>query len=113
VSVRAGTYRERAAIQELTRTRDNQGGWADSWATISNGTVWARISPLSGAVELHGQGQKQVGRYEVEIRYRSGLTINHRILWGSRVLRITGITDPKSMHEKLLLTCEELPSAST
>ena len=115
MSLRAGNLRERVAIQALTRSLDNQGGYSSSatYATITNGTVWAKVDAQDSVVETRGQAQVQVIRYTVEIRYRSGLTTDHRLTWGSRTFRILGIRDPLSRHEKLLLTCEEAPGAAT
>ena len=115
MSVRAGGYRERVAIQALTRSLDNQGGWSNAvtYATISNGTVWAAVRQEDATEEIRAGARMLISRYTVEIRHRSGITTDHRLTWGSRTLRILGIRDPLSRHEKLLLSCEEMPTGST
>ena len=115
MSVRAGGLRERVAIQALTRVLDNQGGYSNTatYATITNGTVWARVDMTEATTEVRGNAQVQVQRGTVEIRYRSDLNLDHRLLWGTRALRILAIRDPLSRHEKLLVSVEEAPGAVT
>lgn len=113
--MRAGKLRERVAIQALTRSLDNQGGYSATatYATITDGTVWASVESMGNSTELRAQAQTEVEAFEVEIRYRAGITTAHRILWGTRALRITGIKDPQQKHERLYITCEEAPGAAT
>lgn len=107
--LKAGELRHRVQIQSVTHTTDHQGGSSESWATITNGTIWARIRQKRGR-ERKTADQVQAGRwFEILIRYHASVTPQMRVLWGARAFRILGISDSEEIHESLVLDCEEAP----
>lgn len=86
------------------------GGSDDSWST--DVTVWAKIRPLSSdEINQAAQFRSKV-THEVEIRYRTGITTEHKIVWGSREFTIHGIHNEGERNEKLILRCEEVPAGA-
>lgn len=109
MTLEAGKLRHRIAIQSRTESRDGTtGALTMTWATISNGTVWAAIEPLStrefvaaGAVQ-----SKVVAR--IIIRYRSDVLPTMRAVHGSKTYNIEGaLPDKDSGREYLTLAVSE------
>jgi len=89
--LRAGRLRHRITIQSVGSTLDDYGDLSNSWTTLA--TVWASITPVSGteadiASELTG-----ISTHSIKIRYRSGVTSQNRIVFGSRTFQIESIKD--------------------
>lgn len=108
MGLRAGRLNKRVAIQEVTRTSDGGGGVTEAWATITNGTVWARVSPLEGTERFQAQQVQGTLTHEIEIRYRSGITTDMRVSYDSRFFYIVQPPINKDERgESLVLICEE------
>ena len=89
--MRAGRLRHRITIQSVGSTYDDYGDLSDSWTTLAS--VWASISPLSGKEEYIAKELSGVATHSVKIRYRTGVTAQNRIEFGSRILQIEGVKD--------------------
>lgn len=108
--MRAGRLRHRVAIQANTPAKSGgYGGEGDSWATIA--TVWAGIESEGSKEYSDGQTTKAAATFTVTIRYRAGITEQHRLLFGSRVLEITGRPENKDERNiELRIPCREVTS---
>lgn len=108
--ITAGMLNKRVTIQQLAAAspaQDEYGEPQASWTTFAE--VWAAVEPIQGR-EFWAQQQVQSEvNTRVRIRYRSGVTELMRVLYGSRVLVIQAIIDPKEAHEELQLMCAEGP----
>lgn len=102
--MRAGRLRHRVDLQAATRTDDGYGGGSEAWTTFAS--AWAEVNPSSGTeVAAAGAVQGQTV-YEVRLRYRTDLGPQHRIVHGSRVLWVQGVTsDPR--RNLIVATCVE------
>jgi SPP1 family predicted phage head-tail adaptor len=104
--VRAGDLKHQIIIQVAQKSKNSMGEFVDTWSTWA--TVWAAIEPASGK---NYYAAKQLNA-EVDgvcrIRYRTGVLPTMRILYGSRVLRIVSIVNPKETNEELQLFYKEL-----
>ena len=104
-----GTMDKRVSIQSVTQTTDGQGGYTETWAT--DVTVWAYIKPMKAYERMQAQKLETPLSHKVTIRYRSGVTTKHRLLFGSRVFHIKGIINPDEANQFLELTCIEIEEA--
>lgn len=100
-----GRMRDRVSIQSETRTSDGRGGYTKTWTTLA--TVWAQISPLRAAEQVEAGALQGVTVFRATIRYRDDVTTPMRVLWGSRVFNIRGITNTDERKRFTELLCEE------
>ncbi len=89
-----GDLRHFMKLQQESRSDDDGGGSALSWADVT--TFWASIEPTS--IREDRQGEKLTGRstHRIYARYDSRFAANKRIVWGSRIFNIRGV---KNIHE--------------
>lgn len=105
VKVKAGDLPHRVEIQSFTETRDAYGGVTKT--PVTDATVWARVSPLSGREYWQAAQVQSETTHEIEIRYRTRPEAKQRVLWGSRVFEILSVINPEERNVKLLLMCKE------
>ncbi len=105
--MRAGALRHRISIQEEILVDDGEGGFVRTWATITNGTVWASVQPLSGAEAYRAQQVQGNLTHSTVIRYLAGVTPKHRVLFGTRLLNIKSVINQFEKNVMLTLLCEE------
>lgn len=97
---------KRLAIQAVTQTADGQGGWTETWATVA--TVWASIEPVKGWEKMQAAQMETPVTHNVTMRYRSGVTTKHRILYGTRIFDIKECLNDKEEGVVLKLKALEL-----
>lgn len=90
----AGKLRERVTIQAPREVRSTLGETTLEWADVA--TVWANVYPYSGRDILQAMQANVVITHKVYIRYRPGITPEHRILWREKVLEITAVMERPS-----------------
>lgn len=101
----AGHLRHAITIQSETLTPDGRGGATRAWATYV--TAWANVSPFE-SVEGFAAGQLQGSiTHRVTLRYQSGIRPKMRVLWGTRVLLITGVRTIEEERRVVVLDCVE------
>ena len=103
--IRAGSLRHRVEIQSVTDSASAFGDVSQSWSTVT--TVWASIEPLKAREAFEAQQTKTRVSHRVEIRYISGVTTKHRLVYGSRTLNINSVLNPGERNERLVLVCTE------
>ncbi len=106
--VRSGKLRHEIQIQDNTQGSDGAGGKPDNWATV--GTVWASINRVKETEELNAGMLQNVITHEIKIRFFSGITVSHRILFGSRIFEIISINDMEERNFHQMLHCLERSS---
>ena len=89
-----GRLKTRLLIQAPSETDDGQGGVVRSFTTLA--TVWAAVTPLAaragaGGVEADAEGA--AAKYRIVLRSNFSLTLQHRLVDGARIYRITAIRD--------------------
>lgn len=97
--------RQRVTIQAVSGASDGQGGISETWADVA--TVWASIEPMSDYERFQAQQLQTNTTHKVMIRYYSGLTTKHRLLFGSRVFNIKGILNLNEENAFMQLKCVE------
>lgn len=113
VAVQAGRLRHRVSIQarQGTGTQDAYGqttNTTDPWVTVA--TRWADVRPLEGTEKFVATQSVQVSPevfFRVTMRYYAGLTPQHRLLFGSRVLEIEAVLNVDERNHRMDLACRE------
>lgn len=88
-----GQLDERITFKRKTLTRDGMGGASETWAAVSDGTMWAKLRPLTGRERTEADRTEAKADYLVTIRYRADLLASDRIEWRDRQLNIRLIRD--------------------
>ncbi len=104
MSLKAGDLRDRVTLQAGAHTDDGVGGRTESWTTV--GTLYAQVLPTGGRERLEAGSMRGVQGWRVTLRYRSGVTVAHRLLWNGTPLDIQSVADPDGKRERLVLFCE-------
>jgi SPP1 family predicted phage head-tail adaptor len=102
-------YNKAVALQSPGGTQSaTTGERTTTWTTVA--TVWADISPLSVRDMLAaGQMQSEVS-HRVKVRYSStiaAIDASWRVLYGSRVLVISGVRNLEEDSRVIELICGE------
>jgi SPP1 family predicted phage head-tail adaptor len=100
-----GKLRHRVIFKEATETTDGQGGVTSTWSTVA--TVWAEIRPILGIERYFRGGTAPNITHLIKVRYRSDLSMNQRIYYGTRTFYIRGMRNLTERDKFLELTCEE------
>ena len=105
--IRAGRLRFAVTIQVTTDSTNSLGEPVESWATMTGGSVQADIEPISGREFQAVQMIAAETTHKVTIRYLSGVTPKHRVLYGSRVFDILAVRDVEERGRVMELLCRE------
>lgn len=97
--------RHRVTIEQDTKTRDNAGGFTDSWGTFA--TVWASIMPASAHEIYKANKVNMVVTHKVVIRDLPGINAAMRVNFNGRILQIKGITRVEERGVWMNILCEE------
>jgi SPP1 family predicted phage head-tail adaptor len=89
-----GRLKTRLQVQSPVEADDGQGGVTRSYTTLA--TVWAAVMPLAarapaGGVEADAEGA--AAKYRIILRSNFSLTLQHRLVDGARIYRISAIRD--------------------
>ena len=101
--VNSSRMRQRVTLQSCTESTGNDGQKTKTWATYA--TVWAYAVPVSASEVTSGDHQLMATTWAVEMRYRSTVTEEHRMLitvhGTQRTVYISGIRDVDSLGKVL------------
>lgn len=75
--------------------------WVD-WTT-----VWAEVKPATGKELIEAQRIQPEQVYTITLRYIPGLTTAMRVMWQSRMLHVTAVSDAGPRSRYLSLQCVE------
>lgn len=100
-----GARRERVRLQAATRENDGAGGSRLVWSDVA--TLWAEMIALKSHETLRGERNEARQNWRVVTRWRAGVTSDHRLIWGPRVLAIHGAIDPDGHRRWLAIDAEE------
>ena len=101
----AGKLRNRITLQQRTLATDSYGQPIESWADLV--TVWAEVRSLSGRESMIASAMQGVTNYEINIRYRTGITQDMRIRYKTKYLDIQSIVTDFDLKKKITLFCTE------
>ncbi|HGO5393639.1 TPA: phage head closure protein [Klebsiella michiganensis] len=105
--MQAGKLRYRITLQARMQVQDPVSGAVETtWADIS--TLWAEVAPLSAREFIAAQATQNEITTRITIRFRTGVTPKHRILYRGKIYNIEGVLpDANSGREYLTLPCSE------
>lgn len=103
--MRAGRLRAKMTVQAATESKDARGSVSQSWGTV--GYAWADIAPQSGTEQTSAAQREGSLTSVVRMRYYSGLTPKHRLLYGSRTFDILSVADPDGRRRDMDVTVIE------
>lgn len=101
----AARLRHRVTLQERSRTPDGQGGFTEAWADVAD--LWAEIKPQKSYERFQAMQTQSPTTHKITVRYRSGVTTRHRLLYRGRVFDIKGVVNPEEGNATLELTVLE------
>ena len=103
--LRSRRMRHRVLLQSPATVSDGQGGVTTTWQNIA--TVWAEVKEKTASE--YSQANKLTGSvvYEITVRHRADILTATRIVYDSRNLNVTGVTDPTGVKRYLKLNCKD------
>ena len=103
--IHSGMLRHEINIQSVTQTPDGSGGQSEVFSTVD--TIWASIGRVIETEELNAGMLQNVTTHTIKIRFFSGLTVSHRILFGTRAFEIISIENIDERNIVQVLQCLE------
>lgn len=103
--MKIGQLRHRLEIQEQRSVRDEWGNQVSEWFTVA--TAWAAIEPIRGEEYWAAGAQRGETIHRVTMRYVPGVTPEHRLLFGDRILEIESTLNLEERSRLLELLCKE------
>lgn len=97
--MRLGRMNRQVTLSRSPQATDDSDGFFEA---LSPETVWARIQPLSPSD--NGRTQQHL----VTIRYHSQVTMDTRIVYGTRELFVKGVQNVDERNAEMQLLCEEV-----
>lgn len=101
----AGTLNELIVIERPVSQRTAAGLRVVEWARLAE--CRAAIQPEGAGAESEAMAYSAMPRFRVTMRRRDGVTIDHRVLWRSKVLAVRQVIDDPRLPDRLVLRCEE------
>jgi SPP1 family predicted phage head-tail adaptor len=109
--VRAGALRHRITLQnpKSPPTPDGDGGYTeDPWTTLAANVPASIVPATARDLERVVAGTVQSSAtHLVTIRYLAGVTTKTRVVFGTRLLSVTGVQNPEERNISLVLVCQE------
>jgi head-tail adaptor len=88
---------------------DGDGGYTQSWTDLTPSLVWVSLQPAYARdVEYLTAGT--VGASATHIvtgPYHPGVTTQTRVVFGTRVFSVTGVSNPEERNVEMILMCQE------
>lgn len=98
----AGELDQRVTIQNKSVTRATNGEEVVTWVDVA--TVWAKVAQIRGREFFAAAQMQDAVDLRVNIRYRSDVTREMRLLWRGNPLDIVGVIE-NGRKEALELMC--------
>jgi SPP1 family predicted phage head-tail adaptor len=104
--MRAGPLRQRVTIKDKSVSQNTYGEEVITWTDVD--TVWAAVEPLSGREFLEGKQITAEVSTRIRIRYRSGITPEMQVVFGSITYDIHSIIHIEEREREIHLMCQEI-----
>jgi len=109
--MRGGKLRHRITVQKKTESRDSHGGVTYTWT--NENSRWAEVQPLAGRELWQARQAQMHATLRVSMRYYPGLTSEHRIIFGSRILNIEAVTNVGERNIETVALCIDADVTTT
>lgn len=97
-----GALTARVRVERPVRTDDNLGGATITWS--DEGDVWSFVESIGASAAERHDTEASTTILRVTIRRRT-IRAGWRLVWGARVLRVTGVRDDGG--DRIQVLCEE------
>lgn len=88
-----GQLRTRLVLQRPIETADDQGGVVRTWENF--GSAWAKVVPRASRSEVDADSAGATQAFTITLRANFSLTLQHRLVDGGKIYRITAIHDAR------------------
>lgn len=88
-----GQLRARLVLQRPIEAADDQGGVVRTWESF--GSAWAKVVPRSSRYEMDADSTGATQDFTITLRANFSLTLQHRLVDGGKIYRITAIRDAR------------------
>jgi head-tail adaptor len=102
----AGTLKERIRIERPVDVRTNGGLQQAGWEAVAS--CLAAIVAEGAGPEAEAQALSAMPRFRVTIRWREGVAVGQRVVWGERAMLVKQRIDDPMLRDRILLRCEEM-----
>lgn len=103
MTTRAGTLRHRISIEQRTETQSmTAGDQSQGWVPFIRAD-WARITPTSGRELISAGAVQNAGTFEIEMRWRPGVTAKMRVTFKDRTgttRHLNILSPPRDTNER-------------
>lgn len=107
-----GDFNRRISLQKRTVIKKPGGDDEVVWYIEDAITVWALITPLTGREYIEAGALAAPEIIKVRTWFRPGVSPQtHRLAYNGKVFTIESVTDTKTAHIEMELTCTEEPNA--
>lgn len=110
--------RHRITLANPTQTADGDGGYTETWTSLSPPVAWASVkaargrfgeAPQAGTVEARAT-------HQVSMRYHPDVTVKTRVTFTDRAgstrhLSVIDVSDVEEQGTELVLTCVEVTTS--
>ena len=99
---------KRVVFQKPTKTSNGMGGFTTTWSSVTNGTVWARLLPVSAKESRTTEKETMTISHTATIRYRRDIRPTYRVKFKKRYFAIVGMVNPEECNEWLDMNLQEV-----
>jgi SPP1 family predicted phage head-tail adaptor len=106
---RRGEFRTRVTIQRRESLQDVTGEQVQTWTSVPNGVVWAKVEHISGREIVGAQGVRVEDTHRITLEFVPGLSEKDRFVAGRfdgsvDLYNITHIHDVDARHRYMECT---------
>lgn len=98
--MRVGRMNKWVTLSRAPQTTNDSDGFFEPLVPAG---VWVAIEPLDATIS----DGTRIQASRVTMRYHSQVTVDTRILYGTRELFVKGVQDVNEAHNQMVLFCEE------
>ena len=102
----AGTLKQRIRIEQPVDLRTDSGLQQAGWKPVA--TCLAAIVTEGAGPEAEAMALSAMPRFRVMMRWRDGIVVGQRVIWGERTMLVKQRIDDPAMPDRILLRCEEV-----
>jgi len=102
----AGTLKERIRIERPIALRTESGLQQAGWELVAS--CLAAIVAEGAGPEAEAMALSAMPRFRVTIRWREGIAVGHRLIWGERAMLVKQRVDDPKLPDRIMLRCEEM-----
>lgn len=103
--MKIGDLRQRILFQSIVETPDDAHGHTITWK--DEVVTWAKVEPVSGTESYFAHQLRNVISHKIKIRYRTDISVEMRIVFETRIMKIESIINIEEKGRVMIIGCEE------